>query len=79
MNATDLALWLTAISTVCWPICFWWMWRISKNQNKLLSQLHAQTRRIEKVAQEEHRLIKEAHPKIGEIKEAVEQIASGDK
>ena len=71
--------WLTLIATACWPVCFWWMWRISKNQNELLRQLHDQTRRIESLARAEHDMIKETHPQIGQIKEVVEQIAASER
>ena len=42
MDKTGLAFWLTLIGTLCWLVCFWWMYRISVKQNSLLAQLHAQ-------------------------------------
>jgi len=42
----------------CWPVCFWWMHRISARQNAVLKQLHEQGRRIEDVSKEEHHILK---------------------
>lgn len=67
--------WLSVVSLACWPISFWWMWRISRVQNELLRHLHEQARRIERVATAEHNLIKEAHPQIGQIKDTLEHLA----
>jgi len=74
MGKDDLAFWLTAIGTVCWGVCFWWMHRISARQNFLLDQLREQARRIEKMSKEEHDLIKEVHPQVGEIKEGMDAM-----
>jgi hypothetical protein len=74
MGKDDLAFWLTAIGTVCWGVCFWWMHRISARQNFLLDQLREQARRIEKMSKEEHDLIKEVHPQVGEIRENVDAM-----
>lgn len=65
---------MSVAGTVCWGICFWWMHRISSNQNKLLDQLRAQGKRIEKLSKIEHDLIKEVHPQVGEIKEGLEEM-----
>jgi hypothetical protein len=65
MDKTGLAFWLTLIVTLCWLVCFWWMYRISAKQNALLAQLHAQGKRIEKLSKLEPDLIKVAdnlHP-----------------
>ena len=71
-----IAFWLTAISTACWIVCFWWMHRISTRQDALLAELREQNGRIEKLSQTEHDLIREVHPQVGEIKETVNQVAS---
>lgn len=69
MDITTFAFWLTVIGTLCWVVCFWWMYRISTKQKDLLDQLHAQGKRIEKLSKIEHDLIKEVHPQVNEIKE----------
>jgi hypothetical protein len=74
MDKTSLAFWLTLIGTLCWLVCFWWMYRISAKQNALLTQLHAQGKRIEKLSKLEHDLIKEVHPQVGEIKEGMDTM-----
>ena len=51
-----------------------WMRRLSIKQNALLDQLRAQGKRIEKLSQIEHDLIKEVHPQVGEIKDGVEEM-----
>ena len=51
------------------------MWRISRQQNTLLKELHDQTNRIEKLSKAEHDLIKEVHPQVGEIKENLEEVS----
>lgn len=70
-----LTFWLTLASFAFWPVCFWWMHRISKEQNEVLTRLRKQGERIEHLSQAEHDLVKELHPKVGKIKEDVEQIA----
>jgi hypothetical protein len=74
-----LAFWLTLVGTVCWAICFWWMYRISAKQNSLLDRLTEQGRRIERLSKIEHDLIKEVHPKVGEIKEGMEEMIAAVK
>ena len=76
MNASDFAFWLTLTGTLCWVVCFWWMYRISKKQNDLLEQLRLQGKRIEKVSKLEHELIKEVHPQVGEIKEGMDAVVT---
>jgi len=77
MDKTGFAFWLTVTGTLCWVVCFWWMYRISAKQNALLDQLHAQGKRIEKLSKIEHDLIKEVHPQVNEIKEGmVEMMAT---
>jgi hypothetical protein len=65
---------LTWVGIACWCVCFWWMHRISSRQDALLAELHDMTKRIEKLSQAEHDLIREVHPKVGEIKEHVEDV-----
>ncbi len=66
---------INSVGTACWAICFWWMYRISKRQDKMLAELHEVTRRIEQVSKEEHELIREVHPGVEEIKKSVEGVA----
>jgi hypothetical protein len=75
MNVNAIGFWLTAVSTVCWIVCFWWMHRISSRQDALLAELRAQTSRIEELSRVEHDLIREVHPQVGEIKATVEKVA----
>ena len=73
-NLDAIALVLGCVGTICWAVCFWWMHRISSHQDALLEELHEMTRRIEKLSQTEHDLIREVHPKVNEIKEHVENV-----
>ena len=70
---------MTLVSTVCWPVCFWWMYRISAKQNTVLDQLTGQGKRIERLSRVEHDLIKEVHPQVGEIKEGMDEIIAAVK
>jgi len=79
MDKSDVALWLTLLGSLCWVVCFWWMHRISSKQNAFLDQLHAQGKRIENLSKVEHDLIKEVHPKVGEIKEGVDAMVAAVK
>jgi hypothetical protein len=65
---------LTWVGIGCWCVCFWWMHRISSRQDAMLEELHEMTERIEKLSQAEHDLIRDVHPKVGEIKEHVENV-----
>jgi len=76
MDKTGFAFWLTLTGTLCWGVCFWWMYRISSKQNALLDQLHAQGKRIEKLSNLEHDLIKDVHPQVGEIKEGMDTVVA---
>jgi uncharacterized protein YoxC len=51
------------------------MHRISARQDTMLKELHGMTARIEKLSQIEHDLIRDVHPKVGEIKNKVEDVA----
>ena len=79
MNMDGIGFCLTAIGTVCWAICFLWMHRISLKQNRLLYELQEQARRIEDLSKAEHDLIKEVHPKVGDIKAGVEEVMAAVK
>ena len=65
---------MAVIGTTCWVVCFWWMKRISTEQNRMMDQLREQGRRIEKLSKIEHDLIKEVHPQVGEIKEGMAEM-----
>jgi len=74
MFALMLVLILTWLGLACWPVCFWWMHRISARQNSLLKELHEMATRIERFSKAEHDLIQEVHPKVSEIKDRVENV-----
>jgi len=76
MSRDDILFWLTVISAACWIICFWWMHRISSRQDSLLAKMQQQANRIEEFSKTEHDLIREVHPQVGQIKDAVEEVAS---
>ena len=65
---------LTWVGLGCWIVCFWWMHRISARQDAMLKELREMSRRIERILQAEHELIREVHPQVGEIKEHVETV-----
>jgi hypothetical protein len=48
--------------------------RISAKQNTLLTQLHAQGKRIEKLSKLEHDLIMDVHPQVSEIKAGMDTV-----
>jgi hypothetical protein len=72
----EIAFWLTVVSAACWIICFWWMHRISSRQDALLAELREQTNRIEELSRDEHDLIQEVHPKVADIQDTVNHVAS---
>ena len=74
MDENGLALAMGVIGNLCWVVCFWWMYRISEKQNRFLDKLSEQGQRIEKLSRVEHDLIKEVHPKVGEIREGVAEV-----
>src|SRR5277367_1917446 len=51
-----ISFYMTLLGTGCWAVCFWWMNKISKEQNKLLDKLSDQGKRIEKLSKIEHDL-----------------------
>ena len=73
-NFEAMAFVLGFIGTICWGVCFWWMHRISSRQDALLEELRGVIRRIEKLSQAEHDLIREVHPQVSEIKEHVQDV-----
>ena len=79
MDKNTAAYWLTLLGTACWAVCFWWMYRISLKQNRLLDRLTEQGKRIEKLSKVKHDLIKEVHPQVGEIKEGIEEMIAAVK
>ncbi|MCX6899374.1 MAG: hypothetical protein NT105_11810 [Verrucomicrobia bacterium] len=79
MDKTNFAFWMTVTGTLCWVVCFWWMYRISTKQDAFLRQLHAQGKRIETLSKLEHDLIKEVHPQVGEIKEGMDTMVAAAK
>ena len=72
----SVVFWLTIIGVACWPVCFYWMWRISVRQDALLSKLGDQAARIEELSRAEHDLIREVHPNVDEIRENVEKVTA---
>jgi tetrahydromethanopterin S-methyltransferase subunit B len=50
------------------------MHRISSRQDAMLEELHEVTKRIEKLSQVEHDLIRDVHPQVSEIKEHVQNV-----
>ncbi|MCA1659526.1 MAG: hypothetical protein LC642_03155 [Verrucomicrobiaceae bacterium] len=74
-NVQTVAMILTWVGTGCWVVCFWWMHRLSNRQERMLKELGAVAKRIEKLAKAEHDLIREVHPKVEEIKESVEEVS----
>ena len=79
MNRIELSFWMTVTGTVCWAVCFCWMYRISAKQNRVMDQLREQGKRIEKLSKIEHDLIKEVHPQVGEIKLGLEEMVAAVK
>jgi hypothetical protein len=69
-----IAFWLTVFGSLCWPVCFWWMHRISTKQEATLKALMKQAKRIEQLSKAEHDLIKDVHPEIGEIRKGIEDV-----
>jgi hypothetical protein len=65
---------LTWIGIGCWIACFWWMHRISSRQTAMLNELRDMTKRVERLSQAGHDLIRDVHPQVGEIKEHVETV-----
>jgi hypothetical protein len=64
MDQATIAYWLTWVGIGAWLVCFWWMHRISRRQDALLTELR-------ELAQTQHDILREVHPDVGEIKEHV--------
>ena len=79
MDKEGITFWMTCAGTVCWGVCFWWMYRLSVKQNSLLDQLGQQGKRIEKLSKAEHDLIREVHPQVNKIKEAMDEMIAAVK
>jgi hypothetical protein len=79
MDMNKTSFWLTVLGTGCWVVCFWWMYRLSLKQNRLLDRLTEQGKRIERLSKIEHDLIKEVHPQVSEIKDSVDEIIAAVK
>ena len=79
MDRDGIAFALAVIGTVFWGVCFFWMHRISTRQEALLGEIRTQGKRIEKLSQAEHDLIKEVHPQVGEIKEGMQEVVAAVK
>jgi hypothetical protein len=67
---------LNLINTGCWCVCFWWMHRISKRQDAVLSELAEQAQRIEELSKEEHAILAQVHPNVEAIQQGVDQVAA---
>ena len=76
MDRNGIAFVLGLIGTACWGVCFFWMHRISSRQDSLLDEIRRQGKRIEKLSQVEHDLIKEVHPQVSDIKEGMQEVVA---
>jgi hypothetical protein len=79
MNRDEIMFWMTVVRTLCWGICFLWMHKISAEQNRLMIELREQGQRIEELSRNEHDLIKEVHPQVGDIKAGVDEMMTAVK
>lgn len=79
MDKTDLSFCMDVIDTICWGICFCWMYRISAKQNRVMEEIRSQNRRIESLSKVEHDLIKEVHPRVSEIKAGMTEVIASVK
>ena len=59
----------------CWPVCFWWMHRISKRQDAMLIRLRKQARRIERVSEEEHEILTQLRPSVEKIERGLDEVS----
>lgn len=76
MSRDDVMYAVALIDLVCWFGCFGWMYTLSRKQNKMLEEIHAQGRRIEDLTKKEHDLIQEVHPQVKDIKADVASVNS---
>jgi hypothetical protein len=79
MTVPQITFWLTCIGSMCWLMCFWWMYRISSRQDAVLNELREQAKRIERLSKREHDLIQEVHPAVGEIKDGVNEMVESSR
>jgi hypothetical protein len=79
MSRDELMFWMTVTGMFCWCACFLWMHQISAKQNRLMVELREQGQRIEDLSRNEHELIKEVHPQVGDIKAGVEEVMAAVK
>ena len=75
----SITFFLNLAGAGCWIACFIWMHRVSKRQNAVLGELREMAKRIERLSQEEHDLIKEVEPQVGKIKDKVDDVAEAVK
>lgn len=59
----------------CWIGCFWWMHRISARQDAMLNQLREQGRRIERVSEEEHKILVQLRPSVEKIERNLDEVS----
>jgi hypothetical protein len=71
----EMVAFLSWLGLACWGVCFWWMHRISSRRDSMLKELHQVTKRIERVSEAEHDLIRVFHPQASKIKERVDIVA----
>lgn len=70
-----MAMVLAWIGTLCWPVCFWWMHRVSARQDAMLTELKDVIKQIEALSKEESDLIREVHPAVEKIEKSIEEVA----
>jgi hypothetical protein len=79
MSLNGLNFCFSLVGLLCWIWCFWWMYRISADQNRLLQELKDQGQRIERFSKIEHDLIKQVHPQVNEIKDGMDEVIAAVK
>lgn len=67
---------VTWLNFGCWGVCFWWMHRLSARQERMLIELQAQAKRLERLSKAEHDLLRELHPAVEEMQSDIEDVAS---
>jgi hypothetical protein len=72
----ELVNWLELFSAACWPVCFWWMHRISKKQNAMLADLDAQQKKVREISDEGREIIKEIEPKVKKVAERIDDAVA---
>jgi hypothetical protein len=74
MSRDLVMFWIAVSGVACWAVCFWWMRSISVKQNSVLAEPRSQAERIEQLSIKEHRLIKDVHPQVEQIKDGVDRV-----